>query len=339
VGVGWLAAWVAFTASIRLLISVVFINHEVWVHAYRNHPLKAGPKQSMIRLVIGRLDYRGINGSPAITFKDYDGSVRLGGVPDMELRPITKLVINRLFSALGIQFDASNVKRLGDVFEYCVQCSWFSGFINLVSDALPSNAIVTVPTPMIEPVSTIIGLALAFNNPNFEVELYSDLWPQITDALAQARALGLRLTIHTSVLDINRIYVFDEIIRRFIRLPRIDVLTGSTEFTNKVEVAGENYRTPTLQPNPVKVEPLVAEPKIDEEVVNVVKTLGIELGGVSTLKALSDLVGSDAVVRAVSMGYLVYNPMDLTVRLSSKGLALTEEEGTEEEKQGGGESG
>jgi len=83
----------------------------------------------MIRLVIGRLDYRGINGAPAITFKDYDGSVRLDGVPDMELRPITKLVINRLFSALGIQFDASNVKRFSDVFEYCVQCSWFSGFI------------------------------------------------------------------------------------------------------------------------------------------------------------------------------------------------------------------
>jgi len=292
----------------------------------------------MIRLVIGRLDYKGVSGAPAITFKDYDGSVRLGGVPDMELRPITKLVINRLFSALGIQFDASNVKRLGDVFEYCPQCSWFSGFINLVSDALPSNAIVTVPTPIIEPISTLIGLALAFNNPNFEVELYSDLWPLMTDVLAQARALGLRLTIHTSVLDINRIYVFDEVVRRMVRLPRVDVLTGSTDFSNKIEVVGESYRTPTIQPNPVKVEPLVAEPKIDEEVINAVRALGLELGGVSTLKALSDLVGSDAVVRAVSMGYLVYNPMDLTVRLSSKGLALLRAT-TEEESQGNGEGG
>jgi len=292
----------------------------------------------MIRLVIGRLDYRGVNGPPAITFKDYDGSTRLEGVPDMELRPITKLVINRLFSTLGIQFDASNVKRLGDVFEHCVQCSWFSGFINLVSDALPSNAIVTVPTPIIEPISSIVGLALAFNNPNFEVELYSDLWPLMTDALAQARALGLRLTIHTSVLDYNRIYVFDEVVRRMVRLPRIDVLANTTDFTNKVEVAGENYRTPTIQPNPVKVEPLVAEPKIDEEVVNVVKTLGIELGGVSTLKALSDLVGSEAVVRAITMNYLAYNPMDLTVRLSSKGLALLRAT-TEEENQGGEGSG
>jgi len=296
----------------------------------------------MIRLVIGRLDYGGVSGAPAITFKDYDNAVRLGGVPDMELRPITKLVINRLFSALGIQFDVSNVKRLGDVFEYCVQCSWFSGFINLVSDALPSNAIVTVPTPIIEPVSTLIGLALAFNT-GLETELYSDLWPLLTDILTQAKALGLRLTIHTSVLDYNRIYVFDEIVRRHIRLPRIDVLTGSTDFTNKVEVIGESYRTPTIQPNPVKVEPSVIEPRIDEEVVNVVKTLGIELGGVSTLKALSDLVGSEAVIKAVTMGYLVYNPMDLTVRLSSKGLALlraiTEEEVTEEENQGNGEGG
>jgi hypothetical protein len=292
----------------------------------------------MIRLVIGRLDYGGVSGAPAITFKEYGGSVRLGGVPDMELRPITKLIINRLFSALGIQFDASNVKRLGDVFEYCVQCSWFSGYINFVGEALPENAIATVPIPMIEPISTLIGLALAFNNPNFETELYSDLWPQTTDILAQARALGLKLTIHTSVLDYSRVYVFDEIVRRYIRLPRIDVLTSSTDFTNKVEVAGESYRTPTLQPTSLRVEPSVIEPRIDEGVLNAVRALGLELGGVSTLKALSDLVGSEAVIKAVTMGYLAYNPMDLTVRLSAKGLALLRAI-TEEENQGGGEGG
>jgi hypothetical protein len=291
----------------------------------------------MIRLVIGRLDYKGVSGAPAITFKEYNGSVRLNGVPDMELRSITKLVINRLFSALGIQFDASNVRRLSDAFEYCLQCSWFSGFIGFVSDALPNKAIVTVPTPIIEPISTLIGLALAFNT-GLEVELYSDLWPQMTDILAQARALGLRLAIHTSVLDINRIYVFDEVVRRMVRLPRVDVLTGSTDFTNKVEVAGENYRTPTIQANPLRAEPSVTEPKIDEAVLNAVRALGIELDGVSTLKALSDLIGSEAVVRAVTMGYLVYNPMDLTVRLSAKGLALLRAT-TEEESQGGGEEG
>jgi len=292
----------------------------------------------MIRLVIGRLDYRGVSGAPAITFKDYDSSIRLGGVPDMELKPLTRLVINKLLNVLGIQFDASNAKRLSDVFEYCVQCSWFSGFIGFVGEALPDKAIAIVPVPMIEPLSSIIGLALAFNNPNFEVELYSDLWPQITDILAQAKALGLRLTIHTSVLDYNRIYVFDEVVRRMVRLPRVDVLTGSTEFTNKVEVVGESYRTPTIQPNPVKVEPSVTEPRVDEEVVNVVKTLGIELGGVSTLKTMSDLVGSEAVIKAVTMGYLTYNPMDLTVRLSAKGLALLRAI-TEEENQGGGQEG
>jgi len=308
----------------------------------RNHPLKAKPKSPMIRLVIGRLDYRGVGNPPAITFKDYDGSVRLGGVPDVELKPLTRLVINKLLNVLGIQFDASNVRRLSDVFEYCVQCSWFSGFIGFVGEALPDKAIATVPVPTIEPLSSIIGLALAFNT-GFETELYSDLWPQITDALALAKALGLRLTIHTSVLDYNRIYVFDEIIRRFIRLPRIDVLTNTTDFINKVEVAGENYRTPTIQANPLRAEPSVIEPRVDEAVINAVRALGIELGGVSTLKALSDLVGSEAVVRAVSMGYLAYNPMDLTVRLSSKGLALlnaiNEEAGTEEENQDDGQGG
>jgi hypothetical protein len=291
----------------------------------------------MIRLVIGRLDYRGVGGAPAITFKEYDGSVRLDGVPNIELKPLTRLVINKLFNVLGIQFDASNARRLSDAFEYCVQCSWFSGYINFVGDALPSNAIITVPIPMIEPVSTLIGLALAFNT-GLEAELYSDLWPLITDILTQAKALGLKLTIHTSVLDINRVYVFDEVVRRMIRLPRIDMLTNTTDFTNKVEVVGESYRTPTLQPTSLRAEPSVTEPRIDEEVVNVVKTLGIELGGVSTLKALSDLVGSEAVVRAVSMGYLAYNPMDLTVRLSAKGLALLGAV-SEEISQGGGRGG
>jgi len=305
---------------------------------YRGVPLKVGPKSPMIRLIVGRLDYRGVNGPPAITFKDYDGSTRLGGVPDVELKPLTRLIINKLFNVLGIQFDASNTKRLSDVFEYCMQCSWFSGFIGFVGEALPDKAIATVPVPMIEPLSSIIGLALAFNNPNFEVELYSDLWTQTTDILAQARALGLRLTIHTSILDINRVYVFDEVVRRMVRLPRVDVLTGSTEFTNKVEVVGESYRTPTIQPNPVKVEPSVTEPRIDEGVLNAVRALELELGGVSTLKALSDLIGSETVVRAVTMGYLVYNPMDLTVRLSAKGLALLRAT-TEEENQGGEGSG
>jgi hypothetical protein len=41
----------------------------------------------MIRLVTGRLDYRGIGGVPAIMFKDYGSSVRLDGIPDMELKP------------------------------------------------------------------------------------------------------------------------------------------------------------------------------------------------------------------------------------------------------------
>jgi len=314
-----------------------YVAYKFCVHAYRNHPLKAKPKSPMIRLVIGRLDYRGINGPPAITFKDYDGSVRLDGVPDMELKPLTRLVINKLLNVLGMQFDASSAKRLSDVFEYCVQCLWFSGFINLVSGSLPGNAVITVPIPIIEPVSTLIGLALAFNT-GFETELYSDLWPQITDALALAKALGLRLTIHTSVLDINRIYVFDEVVRRMIRLPRVDTLTGSTEFTNKVEVIGESYRTPTLQLTSLRVEPSVIEPRIDERVLNAVRALGLELGGVSTLKTMSDLVGSEAVVRAVTMGFLVYNPGDLTLRLSSKGLALLRAT-TEEESQGGEGSG
>jgi hypothetical protein len=88
----------------------------------------------------------------------------------------------------------------------------------------------------------------------------------------------------------------------------------------------------------LRAEPSVIEPRIDEAVLNAVRTLGIELGGVSTLKSLSDLVGCEAVIKAVTMGYLAYNPMDLTVRFSSKGLALLRAT-TEEESQGGEGSG
>jgi len=147
----------------------------------------------MIRLVIGRLDYGGVSGALAITFKDYDGSIRLKGVPDMELKPLTRLVINKLLNVLGIQFDTSNVKRLGDVFKYCTQRSWFSGFISFVDDTLPGNTIITVPVPMIEPMLNS-GLRLALNT-GIEVELYSDLWSLITDVLAytvNSRRLMLR---------------------------------------------------------------------------------------------------------------------------------------------------
>ncbi|MDT7970233.1 MAG: hypothetical protein RQ842_06670 [Vulcanisaeta sp.] len=44
---------------------------------------------------------------------------------NVELNLITKLVINGLLGALGVQFDASSVKRLSGIFECCVQCSWF----------------------------------------------------------------------------------------------------------------------------------------------------------------------------------------------------------------------
>ncbi len=65
-------------------------------------------------------------------------------------------------------------------------------------------------------------------------------------------------------------------------------------------------------------------------VINAIEVLVKDLGGVATLKALSDMVGQEAVLKALSMGYAVYNPGgDLTVRATTKALALLKQLGSE----------
>ncbi len=151
-------------------------------------------------------------------------------------------MINRVFRELGINCDAGHLMALGEVLEDCgfamPASAEFTGEFSV--DEL-RNSLYSAPIPTIEPLSTIIGLALA-SSLKVNVEFYSDLWQRLTDALSQLRALGVDIAIHSSVFDINRVFVFDEVIRRLVRIPRVDEIRDTTEFNSKVEVIGLSRR-------------------------------------------------------------------------------------------------
>ena len=273
----------------------------------------------MIKLILGRLDYQGIE--RGITFR-LSNAKSLDGVPNAELTPLSRALINRVFHELGINCDATHMRVLGDVFTNC-------GFALPASVELAINydvselrtSLRSAPIPVIEPLSTIIGLALA-SSLRVNVEFYSDLWPRLTDALAQLKALGVDIAVHSSTFDASRFYVFDEIIRRLVRVPRVDELRETTDFNSKVEVIGVSRRFIEYPARPLNLaEP--REPAIDEGVINAVEVLVRDLGGVATLKSLADMLGGqEPVLKAITMGYATYNPGDMTVRATAKALAL-----------------
>ncbi|WP_048056884.1 hypothetical protein [Vulcanisaeta moutnovskia] len=293
----------------------------------------------MLRLIIGRLDYQGIN--TGITFR-LGGVEALSGVPNARLNALSRALINRVFHELGINCDTTHLAMLSEVFEDCQYALPASvEFTNGYSIDDLRKALYSAPIPTIEPVSTVVGLALA-SSLRVNAEFYSDLWPRLTDALAQLKSLGVEIAIHTSVFDINRVFVFDEVVRRLVRLPRVDELRETTEFNSRVEVIGSSRRFVEV---PIRAFG-IAEPsevKLSDDVVDAIEVLVRDLGGVATLKALSDIAGQLAVLRALGMGYITYNPSDMTVRATVKALRLIRRLGVSsdalgEEGRGGGSS-
>ncbi|ADN49548.1 hypothetical protein [Vulcanisaeta distributa] len=273
----------------------------------------------MLRLVLGRLDYGGI--TTGVTFRFTGDARALSGVPDARLNALGKALINRVFRELNINCDSTHLESLSQVFEDCgfampASVKFTSEFNTDELKAILHSA----PISIIEPISTIIGLALA-SSLRVNVEFYSDLWPRLTDALAQLKALGIDIAVHSSVFDVNRVFIFDEVIRRLVRIPRIDELRETTEFNSRVEVIGVSRRFVEVPARQFSLaEP--TEAWVSNDVVNAVEVLIKDLGGVATLKALGDLVGQEAVIKALSMGYVVFNPSDMTVRATTKALTL-----------------
>lgn len=272
----------------------------------------------MIRLIIGRLDIKGL--TSGLTFKEYDGIPELGGIPNVELTPTASLIIMRVSMVINEREPAqvSSGIRLSEVPEYChaLTCQLLS-YVKYTSEEVPRDALVHVPIPTIEPLSTTLGLVLAASG--FSVEFYSDLWPQLMDVLAQLKPLNINVAIHTNIFDPNRVFVFDEITRRLIIAPRIDLVRK--EGSNNVEFMGNEYRQANIPVNKYAIA-MPAEPMVDNELASLIDELVDVYGGVTTLKTLMDLRGPDLTSKALNMGLLVYNPGDLTVRVSMKGLAM-----------------
>uniref|UniRef100_UPI0006D192CB hypothetical protein n=1 Tax=Vulcanisaeta distributa TaxID=164451 RepID=UPI0006D192CB len=223
-------------------------------------------------------------------------------MPDAKLNALGKALINRVFRELNINCDSSHLDFLSQVLEDCGFA--FPASVEFTSEFNVDdlkNSLYSAPIPTIEPISTVIGLALA-SSLRVNTEFYSDLWPRLTDALAQLRALGIDVVIHSSVFDVNKVFVFDEVVRRLVRIPRIDEVRDTTEFNEKVEVIGLSRRFVEAPVRSFSIaEPI--EARLGNDVINAIEVLTKDLGGVATLKALSELVGHEAVLKALSMGY------------------------------------
>ncbi|GAB6943977.1 hypothetical protein [Vulcanisaeta sp. JCM 14467] len=275
----------------------------------------------MLRLILGRTDYVGINAG--LTFKLIEGVKQLDGVPNVRLGPLGRALVNRVFRELGLDCDATHAVDLRGVIEECSYLPSSVRFMDNFNAGELSKSLNSIPLPTIEPTSTLIGLALA-STLRVNTEFYSDLWPRLTDALAQLKALGVDIAVHSSVFDTNRVFVFDEVVRRFISYPRVDGIAESN-FNKRIEVINNSNRRLIEERNaPIRPYALAEprEPIIDEGILTTVEALIKDLGGVATLKALSDMVGQEAVLRAIARGYLTYNPGDMTVRVTMRALSL-----------------
>jgi len=163
--------------------------------------------------------------------------------------------------------------------------------------------------PTADPVQLTLGLALAFKldkelDGGWAVEIYSDMWPQFTDLLAMAKALRGILRIYTSAFD-QRIAVAD---RAVMAAPAVtfEALSLKKEWTGgrlcRVEV-----------PAPVAV--------VAEDVRELLQTV-FEAGGFITLKYAQENFGNDVVAKAVKAGYVRFDAITMTLRLTELGMSV-----------------
>ncbi len=158
-----------------------------------------------------------------------------------------------------------------------------------------------------DPVQLALGLALAHHldskyGGGWAVEVYSDVWPQFTDVLAAAKALGGVLRIYTSVYD-QRALVADRV-----------VMAASSLTYEALAVKRQWAGAPLCRTS-------VPEPVVeirDGEVLELLKSIW-ESGGFLSLKYAQERHGR-AVVRASQMGLVKIDALTLTVRITDLGL-------------------
>jgi hypothetical protein len=163
--------------------------------------------------------------------------------------------------------------------------------------------------PTVDPVQLVLGLALAFRlehdvGGDWAVEVYSDMWPQFTDLLAMAKALRGTLRIYTSTFD-QRIVVAD---RAVMAVPGVTFESLSL----KKEWAGGRLCA-------VEVPTPMAE--VEEDVKELLQTV-YEAGGFTTLKYAQENFSQETVMKAVKAGYLRFDAITMTLRLTELGMSV-----------------
>jgi hypothetical protein len=163
--------------------------------------------------------------------------------------------------------------------------------------------------PTADPVQLTLGLALAFMlerevGGGWAVEIYSDTWPQYSDLLAMVKSLRGVLRIYTSTFD-QRIVVAD---RAVMAVPGVTFEALSL----KKEWAGGRFCA-------VEVPAPVAE--VAEDVRELLQTV-FEAGGFVTLKYAQENFGNDVVAKAVKAGYVRFDALTMTLKLTELGMSL-----------------
>jgi len=163
--------------------------------------------------------------------------------------------------------------------------------------------------PTADPVQLVLGLALAFKldkelDGGWAVEIYSDAWPQYSDLLAMAKSLRGVLRIYTSAFD-QRVVVAD---RAVMAVPGVTFEALSL----KKEWAGGRLCA-------VEVPAPVAE--VAEDVRELLQTV-YEAGGFVTLKYAQENFGNDVVAKAVKAGYVRFDALTMTLKLTELGMSV-----------------
>ncbi len=163
--------------------------------------------------------------------------------------------------------------------------------------------------PTADPVQLTLGLALAFRlerelGGDWAVEIYSDAWPQYSDLLAMVKPLRGVLRIYTSAFD-QRIVVADRAVMA------VSGLTLET-LSLKKEWAGGRL---------CAVEVPMPAVEVSEDVKELLQTV-YEAGGFATLKYVTENFGQETVMKAVKAGYLRFDPITMTLRLTELGMSV-----------------
>jgi hypothetical protein len=255
----------------------------------------------MLEIVVGGL----VDPPPAITrytFCQADAETGLG----FDLTPEAMAVATAVF--MRMQNPAPPFARTQDLATCSAPLCHLFKFVDY-SDLQLGAGVWRYKAPTADPIQVTLGLALAFKlerevDNDWAVEIYSDMWPQLTDLLAMAKALRGTLRIYTSTFD-QRIMVADRAVMA------VSAVTYESFSLKKEWIGGRLCAAEVPAP--------VAE--VAEDVKELLRVI-FEAGGFVTLKYAVENFGQEAVAKAQKLGYVKLDPLTMSLRLTELGMSV-----------------